>query len=119
MLCNYFVVCYRLAYRLRYTKASDGKLLHKREGAMKAEPMILDETICDDVVILKLHGMLANRPNMNAFYQRLTQLEQAGHTRVVVDFSGVISLNTVPSSNGINPVKSSLSLAMLQCDQPP
>ena len=56
---------------------------------MKAEQMILDETICDDVAVLKLHGMLANRPNMNAFYQRLTQLEQAGHTRVVVDFSGV------------------------------
>jgi anti-anti-sigma factor len=56
---------------------------------MNAEPMVMDETMRDDVVVLRLHGMLANRPNMTAFYQRLTQLQQAGHTRIVVDFSGV------------------------------
>ena len=56
---------------------------------MKAEPMQVDETDYEDVVVLTVHGMLAYRPNVSQFYDRLAQLKQVGRTRVVVDCSGL------------------------------
>lgn len=54
---------------------------------MKAEPMHVDETDYEDVVVLTVYGMLAYRPNVSPFYDRLAQLKQVGRTRVVVDCS--------------------------------
>lgn len=54
---------------------------------MTAEPMQVDETDYEDVVVLRVHGMLAYRPNVSPFYDRLTKLKQMGRTQVVVDCS--------------------------------
>jgi len=57
---------------------------------MKAEPMQVDEKEYEDVVVLTVRGVLAYRPNVSHFYERLDQLKQMGRTNVVVDCSGLV-----------------------------
>ncbi len=57
------------------------------EDVMNAEPMQVDETDYEDVVVLTVYGLLAYRPNVSPFYDRLANLKQMGRTQVVVDCS--------------------------------
>jgi anti-anti-sigma factor len=77
-----------MAYPLHKCCASDWYLIIW-EDVMKAEPMQVDEKDYEDVVVLRVRGVLAYRPNVSHFYDRLDQLKQMGRTRVVVDCSGL------------------------------
>jgi len=48
-----------------------------------------NETSFDDVVVLTPRGMILNRQMLIPFYRQLARCEKTGHTRVVVDLSGV------------------------------
>jgi anti-anti-sigma factor len=54
---------------------------------MIAEPMKLEWKTTEPVAILKVRGLLANRPNLTPFYHQLTHLQETGQTHVVVDLS--------------------------------
>lgn len=77
-----------VVHTLRYPVASEG-LYENWEDVMKAEPMCVEETEQDEVVVLAVRGLLAYRPNVSPFYDRLTDLKQMGRTRVVVDCSSL------------------------------
>lgn len=56
---------------------------------MIAESMTMDSNANGHVAILKVHGMLANRPNLMPFYNQVAQLQAEGQTHIVVDLSGI------------------------------